>query len=425
MKKLLLTLFTVLLTADYCMAQEIILTTEKAVGERIQMTINADGDFTIEGVEEAAVSGYSGYTITASEIKLVGSITELSCPYSGFNAADVSKMPCLETLDLYGNPIATIDLSNSSSLKNLMVGYSKLTALDLSACTSLEFLNINNTNIESPVLSNCSSLKTLFANTAGIKNLDLTGLGSLEVLDCSGNKLSSIDLSQLKNLSQIACASNGITSLDLSNNTMLQVLNCNGNELTSIDLSALVNLQEVGCAKNKLTGITLPENSQIYGLAIYGNLIFNEEMTKLVSSLPVQPEYLDAYLTAVDLSAEGERNEMTVSNVGAAAEKNWGVYDYAGGMSAGFYGDPYEGMPDDMASVDDIAASRFDVYKAFNGSTLYVRAAAGSDIVISDVKGCKMLSVHAAGDVTVIDAGSLPRGVYVVTSGRQSVKITL
>ena len=53
----------------------ITMTTAKSVGEQIRLDINADGDFTIEGVKEQPSQGKKNYTLTAQQITIRGNVT--------------------------------------------------------------------------------------------------------------------------------------------------------------------------------------------------------------------------------------------------------------------------------------------------------------------------------------------------------------
>ena len=181
MKKLLLTLATTFFTVAYGSAQEITFTTTKAIGERVQLNITSDGGFTIEGVQEIAVDGYHGYTLTDSKVTLKGRILELSAIYNQINTLDVRQMPGLNVLDIYGNPVSALDLSLNKELTILVAGGTELTSLDITNCEKLQQLNVNSCKIPVIDFSKSKNLEIIFAKSAGFKELNLNRTESIEI----------------------------------------------------------------------------------------------------------------------------------------------------------------------------------------------------------------------------------------------------
>ena len=422
MKKRLLTLFTVMLVTGYCMAQEMTVKTSRSAGQRIQLNITSDGGFTIEGVEEESNEGFSGYTLTGSEIKLIGNITSFSSPYNEITAVDVTGMPCIKELDIFGNPINNLSLKNNTELTFLGIGATEITSVDLSSCPNLETLNANNGKLETLDLSHNKDIKNVLANNAGISTLILQGADNLDILDCSNNKFNSLDITPVKKLTQLACAGCNLNTLDITNHKLV-VLNCNANNLKELDLSNQSELQELGCTNNKLEKIDLSDCHQLFALRINNNIILDKNMTTLVNSLPIQGEEpLNGNMVVVDTKSTNERNEMTTINVENAMAKNWYVFDLAGGNTGEDYGIPYDGISSDMVSVDNINVIKLNVYKSVCGM-LYIKGAAGKNIVINDIHGREVHKIHALEELTIIDVNNIPAGVYIVTIGKESVKI--
>ena len=423
MKKLLLSLATIILSTGYCIAQDkpyMTLTTSKGVGERIQFTITSNGGFTLEGVEETeGIEGYSGYTLTSSEIKLIGDITSFSAPYVSITSADISTMPGMEIFDVFGNPITNITLKGNKALTSLTIGNTSLTSLDITDCSALEYLNINSSKIASLDLSGSGSLVTLLAKASGLQQLNLKGADNLEVLDCSYNNLGTVDISSTPSIQQLSCAGNDLYTLNLSKNSLI-VLNCNVNNLSSLDLSNQKNLEELGCVNNKLETIDFTPCTKLFGVMAYGNIIFDKGMTSLVESLPMVKG--DAgYFTIVDYSTDNERNEMSVYNVKKAAEKNWITYDYQNQEMI-----EYEGMPNELLAIDDVNATSLNVYHSTANNNIYVSGIAeGTSIAMYDMTGKEVYSTTAQRDVTIINATVITDGIYVIRAGKESVKISL
>ena len=184
-----------ILASSTLLAQGVItMTTSQAVEEEIGLEIEANGNVTIEGAQEAGQANEYGrryYTIESQTITIRGDVTELNCSW---------------------NQLTSLDVSGSSSLRTLDCSYNQLTSLDVS------------------------------------KNTALTQL------DCSKNQLSSLDLSQNAALATLWCSDNQLTNLDVSKNTALMTLNCFYNQLTSLDVSGCARLTLIGCYSNYING---------------------------------------------------------------------------------------------------------------------------------------------------------------------------
>ena len=139
----------------------ITMTTAKAVGEKVLLGINANGNATIEGVSESLQSdGRSHYyTLTDQTITIRGNVTRLVC-----------------------------DGTEASGSK--VVNPNKLINLDVSGC---------------------KSLRELICSNNLLKQLNVTQSGSLTSLDCSNNQLTSLDLSACRELHYLDCYLNQIT----------------------------------------------------------------------------------------------------------------------------------------------------------------------------------------------------------------------
>jgi len=185
-------------------------------------------------------------------------------------------------IDLYGNRICFLDISEALSLQELSCSENYLTEIDLSKNTVL---------------------KKLYCSNNKLKKLDVSNNKALEILDCSGNKLltnlnlsenillkelycgfneieygeavftkegkrrfrsiynlKSLDLSKNKSLESLSCPGNKLTELNLGTNSALTFLNCPGNKITELDLSENISLTYVLCQDNKLIELNLSAN---------------------------------------------------------------------------------------------------------------------------------------------------------------------
>lgn len=425
MKKLLL-LFVLFLSLSGSAQDEPVITLnfDKAVGERVQLTLEADGNIKIDGVQEMPEQGYKGYTLTDTEVKIYGNLTLFGAPYCGISKADVTAMPTLEVLDVFGNPIETIDVTKNTELQNLIIGGTQITELDITKSSNLEYLNINSCKIESLDLSASGAMSVILAKSAGFKSLDLTGAVNLQVLDCSYNDLGSIDLSKTPYLTQLSCAGNNLETLDITM-LKLQVLNCNVNNLKTIDLKGQDELGEFGCMQNQITALDFTDCENLFGLMICRNKIGHHAMTELCASLN-DVQGAAGYFTVIDNKYDDEGNVCSKTNVDIAEGKNWEVYDYDGENWEYQYGIPYDGIPDEEASIEETKMAEFIVHTALDGARVYVAGVEHGKIInIVDMQGRKVMSQTAAGDANIFDVSSLSHGVYVVSVGKQNVKFVV
>ena len=132
----------------------ITMTTAKAVGEKVLLGINANGNATIEGVSESLQSdGRSHYyTLTDQTITIRGNVTRLVCDGTEASGSKVVNPNKLINLDVSGckslrelicsnNLLKQLNVTQSGSLTSLDCSNNQLTSLDLSACRELHYLD--------------------------------------------------------------------------------------------------------------------------------------------------------------------------------------------------------------------------------------------------------------------------------------------
>ena len=87
-----------------------------------------------------------------------------------------------------------------------------------------------------------------------IATLDLSNLTKLKVLNCTKNKLTALNLEQLTELTNLYCGQNAaFAELNLAANVNLEELSCEGLYLRTLDLSANAMLKKVVCYANSFT----------------------------------------------------------------------------------------------------------------------------------------------------------------------------
>ena len=375
-----------LLASSSLLAEGVItMTTTKKVGATIELTIEANGNVTIEGAQDTGEKDYLGrskyYKIKSQTIIIRGNVTSLYCPYNQLTSLDVSSCTALTRLDCYWNQLTSLDLSGCTALTTLTCYGNQLTSLNVSGCTALTTLTCYGNQLTSLNVSGCTALTTLYCSDNQLTGLDISKNASLEILSCGNNQLTSLNVSKNKALTKLKCEGfssiiktltslnasgctalteldcrwNQLTSLDISGCTSLKILDCWVNSLTNLDVSDCVSLTELDCGYNRLTSLDLSHSSALIELNCYDNALTSldlskclklryvdcsenqingEAMSRLVASLPTCSDdyhgqysrynsYPGGYFVAVSSSNNDEWNLCSKENVASARTKNW------------------------------------------------------------------------------------------------------
>ena len=312
---------TLLATSSLLAEGVITMTTTKAVGEKITLIIEANGNVTIEGVKEPSSKskGSTTYILTSQTVIIRGDVKKLNVWNNQLTSLDVSGCTALTELDCYKNPLTRINLSGCQSLENFWWTDGRLTSLDVSGCTALT---------------------TLWCYRNKLTALDVSGCTALTTLDCSSNQLTSLDVSGCTALTTLWCYRNKLTSLDVSQNAALKDLKCYDNKLTSLDVSGCTVLTTLDCSSNQLTSLDVSQNTALTMLSCYNNEIKGTEMTNLVNSLPDRQGAKEGAFHVFREVKHGDvdGNVCLAAHVAIAKAKNWRTlfyrddesYDYAG-----------------------------------------------------------------------------------------------
>jgi len=116
----------------------------------------------------------------------------------------------------------------------------------------LQTLNVDGNSLTMLAVSECAELVNLSCMVNNLSSLAVDGCDSLQNLDCSFNQISSLNLSGQEQLAELNCFGNQISDLDLSGATALQTVRCGNNELSSVDISTNINLSRFYCSNNRI-----------------------------------------------------------------------------------------------------------------------------------------------------------------------------
>lgn len=252
--------------------------------------------------------------ITSLDLTHNEGLRRLSCTGNALTTLTLAKGK-LESVNLYGCELASLDVSGCTALASLSCSYNALTSLDVSGCTALASLSCSGNALTSLDVSDCTALASLSCSDNALTSLDVSNCTALASLSCdnygSGVKISTLTLGGDK-LETLSCNNNEITSLDLRGQSSLKNIYCNSNELTELDLSENEKIEEVWCCINKIQRIVINDNAPLTYLAInWNSFAFSQVTPKMYSILKQQQEEYyythpdDVYIGGVlDLSKE-------------------------------------------------------------------------------------------------------------------------
>ena len=184
---------------------------------------------------------------------------------------ELSYFTNLKVLEVIGNDITSLDISNNTALEWLTItSYDSFTTLDISNNPELKYLRCAN-QLTALNVSKNTKLGFLDCSYNEITTLDVSNNTALEVLFCVDNQLTELDVSKNTALKDLRCAENELTSLDVTYNTALLYFDCGINQLTSLDMSNNVDIQYLFCRKNQLTTLDVSKNINLRTLYCENN----------------------------------------------------------------------------------------------------------------------------------------------------------
>lgn len=142
-------------------------------------------------------------------------------------------------LDLTGNQLTNIDVSNNVNLTYLSVAYNSFTSIDISKNEALLDFHCTTNKLTSLDLSKNTNLFSLWVSQNSLTNLDTLNSDDLELLECNNNFLTSLDLSKAPALRYLECINNQLKKLDVSQHSSMIHLLCDSNNL--FDINGLAN----------------------------------------------------------------------------------------------------------------------------------------------------------------------------------------
>jgi endo-1,4-beta-xylanase len=182
---------------------------------------------------------------------------------------NLSGLARLETLVCFDNNITGLGLSGLGNLKTLFAYENQITSLNLSGLANLTMVECADNKLTALNVSGLAKLETLYCYNNQLTSLNLAGLGNLRDLNCGANKLASLDLAGLTSLERLNCYTNQLTTLNVAGLSKLNILSCTGNHLAQLNLAGLpASLTFYGAEQTLTLALALNQTTQKYEAAV-------------------------------------------------------------------------------------------------------------------------------------------------------------
>ena len=442
MKKTLYILLATLCCSILSFAQDnkesIVLKSEGKALARIVLSIRAEGEVSIQGVNSVKVDEQGRYvcvlpnsddpeiTLTISASRILG----LTLDQIVATSLDLRKAPSLTHLDCgrYGGGIQGLDLSSLDNLVYLNCAGQEIALLDLEKNKKLETLLCSRNKLSQLDVQLLKQLKELDCSQNQLTELDLTNLDKLESVNAARNKIRSPKLGGLPHLKTLSLAENPlekVLKIDLPELLWLKVSRCG---LEKLELVNAPNLEGLECSENKLSSLNLA-NTKIQALDCFLNNIDGTEMGKLIASLPNWNDpknpgngkcYAMSYGFSPDEPDENEKNFAYEDDIKMALDKQWAfMAKTKDGKEVKYAGRP--------RSTQQIANS--EIVISPNPATDFVSiqgVSPNTEVRILDLSGKLLIESLARSEgVLNLDVRAIPEGNYLVVINGSSQKLAI
>lgn len=309
-------------------------------GAKMEYDVSDTNYTRLDGTAETvAESGATESTVTiygdvdALNLESFGEYGEMMGIWNNkVSSIDLTNNDLLIALNLYMNPIKTLDVTNQTGLQELDCSYCELTELDVTKNTKLLSLQCYGNELTTLDLSKLPELLELNARVNKLTGVDFTNNPKLQVVNVTNNELSTIDVAHLTDLVSLEAAGNKLTTLDVSKNTQLQVLGVGNNKLTELNLDNNTALRSLSFNDNSIQILDLSKLTELRQINCGGNNMTACDLNQFYKDLPQYPELTKdeqeamkgASLTILT-GTEETPNDAAGSDTSIASDKGWSV----------------------------------------------------------------------------------------------------
>lgn len=309
-------------------------------GAKMEYDVSDTNYTRLDGTAETvAESGATESTVTiygdvdALNLESFGEYGEMMGIWNNkVSSIDLTNNDLLIALNLYMNPIKTLDVTNQTGLQELDCSYCELTELDVTKNTKLLSLLCYGNELTTLDLSKLPELLELNARVNKLTGVDFTNNPKLQVVNVTNNELSTIDVAHLTDLVSLEAAGNKLTTLDVSKNTQLQVLGVGNNKLTELNLDNNTALRSLLFNDNSIQILDLSKLTELRQIDCGGNNMTACDLNQFYKDLPQYPELtkdeqeaLKGASLTILTGTEETPNDAAGSDTSIASDKGWSV----------------------------------------------------------------------------------------------------
>lgn len=307
-------------------------------GAKMEYDVSDTNYTRLDGTAETvAESGATESTVTiygdvdALNLESFGEYGEMMGIWNNkVSSIDLTNNDLLIALNLYMNPIKTLDVTNQTGLQELDCSYCELTELDVTKNTKLLSLQCYGNELTTLDLSKLPELLELNARVNKLTGVDFTNNPKLQVVNMTNNELSTIDVAHLTDLVSLEAAGNKLTTLDVSKNTQLQVLGVGNNKLTELNLDNNKALRSLLFNDNSIQILDLSKLTELRQIDCGGNNMTACDLNQFYKDLPQYPELtkdeqeaLKGASLTILTGTEKTPNDAAGSDTSIASDKGW------------------------------------------------------------------------------------------------------
>lgn len=307
-------------------------------GAKMEYDVSDTNYTRLDGTAETvAESGATESTVTiygdvdALNLESFGEYGEMMGIWNNkVSSIDLTNNDLLIALNLYMNPIKTLDVTNQTGLQELDCSYCELTELDVTKNTKLLSLQCYGNELTTLDLSKLPELLELNARVNKLTGVDFTNNPKLQVVNVTNNELSTIDVAHLTDLVSLEAAGNKLTTLDVSKNTQLQVLGVGNNKLTELNLDNNKALRSLLFNDNSIQILDLSKLTELRQIDCGGNNMTACDLNQFYKDLPQYPELtkdeqeaLKGASLTILTGTEKTPNDAAGSDTSIASDKGW------------------------------------------------------------------------------------------------------
>ncbi|WP_024997802.1 leucine-rich repeat domain-containing protein [Prevotella falsenii] len=299
--------------------------------------------------------------VDATTIQFYGDITQIECVSNGkrFTAADFSKNPLLEVINIAHNALEALDLSANTKLKVLKSGINILNSVKFAANSDLEEVELN--------------------DNISLASIDLSAQSKLKTLNVSGCK--------------------ALTVLNYDRSEAIQRLDVSETNLQKLDIEYLPNLFNLNAHDAHLTALKLPRSfANLDAVKVSDNSLDACELNRLYKSLPTVKH------STIKLVINGNP-ETTISHTKIATDKGWKVDVEGDGTGC-----------ENPTGIDAVEAAGINIdYNAATRKVTVSNAKANAKILLYTTNGTKVADMRTNGEgACTIALDNAAKGCYIL-----------